>query len=63
MSQSTDHMATFCKESNKLVRSTNFLAWKKGINLALIENEVMQREDSRDSKVQEGRGKSTKDYC
>lgn len=56
-------MATFCKESNTLVRSTNFLAWKKGTNLALIENEVMQREDSRDSKVQEGRGKSTKDYC
>jgi len=35
-------MTTFCKESNKLVGSTNFLAWKKRIDLVLIENEVME---------------------
>ena len=39
MSQSTNHMATFC---NKLVGSTNFLALKKRIDLTLIENEVME---------------------
>lgn len=42
MSQPTDHMATFCKESNKLGGSTNFLAWKKMIDLALTKNEVME---------------------
>ena len=31
---------SFCKESNNLVRSTNFLALKKRIDLILIENEV-----------------------
>ena len=35
-------MATFRKERNKLIRSTNFLAWKKRIDLALTENEVME---------------------
>ena len=42
MSQSKDHMASICKESNKLVGSTNFLSWKKRIDLALTENEVME---------------------
>ena len=32
---------TFCKESNKLVGSSNFNAWKKRTNLNLIEDEVM----------------------
>lgn len=32
---------SFCKESNKLVGVVNFLAWKKTIDLNLIENEVM----------------------
>jgi len=32
---------SFCKESNKLVGASNFLAWKKRTNLNLIENEVM----------------------
>jgi len=31
----------FCKERNNLVGATNFLAWKKRIDLNLIENEVM----------------------
>ena len=31
----------FCKESNKLVGVSNFLAWKKMTDLNLIENEVM----------------------
>ena len=31
----------FCKESNKLVGVSNFLAWKKRTDLNLIENEVM----------------------
>ena len=32
---------TYCKESNKLVGSSNFSAWKKRTYLNLIENEVM----------------------
>jgi len=32
----------FCKESNKLVGASNFLAWKKTIDLNLIENEIME---------------------
>ena len=32
---------TYCKESNKLVGSSNFSAWKKRIDLNLIEDEVM----------------------
>ena len=35
-------MATFFKESNKLVGSTKILAWKKGIDLALTKNEVIE---------------------
>ena len=30
-----------CKEINKLVGASNYLAWKKMTNLNLIENEVM----------------------
>jgi len=33
-------MTSFCKESNKRVGSSNFLEWKKRIDLILIENEV-----------------------
>ena len=32
---------TYCLESNKLVRLSNFNAWKKRTDLKLIENEVM----------------------
>ena len=32
---------TYCKESNKLVGSSNFSAWKKRTDLNLIEVEVM----------------------
>ena len=32
---------TYCKESNKLVGSSNFSAWKKRTDLSLIEDEVM----------------------
>ena len=32
---------TYCKESNKLVGSSNFSAWKKRTDLNLIEDEVM----------------------
>ena len=32
---------TYCKESNKLVGSSKFSAWKKRIDLNLIEYEVM----------------------
>ena len=32
---------TYCKESNKLVGSSNFSAWKKRTKLNLIEDEVM----------------------
>ena len=34
-------MTSFCKENNKLVGMSNFLAWKKRKNLILIENEVI----------------------
>ena len=35
-------MTSFCKEGNKLNGSTNFQAWKKRIDLILVENEVME---------------------
>lgn len=35
-------MTTFCKENNKLVGTLNYLAWKKRIDLILIENEVIE---------------------
>jgi len=35
-------MAPFYKEINKLVGLANFLAWKKRIDLVLIENEGME---------------------
>ena len=41
MSESTIKMTSLCKESNKLVGSSNFHAWKKSANLILIENEVI----------------------
>ena len=41
MTGSTIKMTSFCKESNKLVASSNFLAWKKRTDLILIENEVI----------------------
>lgn len=34
-------MTSYCKENNKLVGSSNFLAWKKRIDLIVIENEVV----------------------
>ncbi len=40
MSEFTIKMASFCMERNKLVGSSNFLAWKKNIDLILVENEV-----------------------
>ena len=33
---------SFCKENNKLVGASNFVAWKKRIDLNLIENEGME---------------------
>jgi len=33
---------SFCKETNKRVGASKFLAWKKMTNLNLIENEVME---------------------
>lgn len=32
----------FCKEITKLVGASNYLAWKKRMDLNLIENEVME---------------------
>jgi len=34
---------SFCKESNKFVWASNFLAWKKRTNLILIRNEAVNR--------------------
>ena len=42
MSTSEYVKISFCKESNKLVGASKFLAWKKRTNLNLIENEVME---------------------
>lgn len=42
MSESTIKMTSFYKKSNKLVGSSNFLAWKNRIDLILIENEVIE---------------------
>lgn len=42
MSESTINMTSFFKESNKLVRLSNSLAWNKRIDLILIENEVIE---------------------
>jgi len=40
--ESTSHMGSFCKEHNKLVGASNYLAWKKIIDLILTEQDVMQ---------------------
>ena len=34
-------MTSYCKESNIVLGLSNFLAWKKRIDLILIENEVV----------------------
>lgn len=41
MSESTSHIGSFYKKSNKLVGPTNFLAWKKMIDLTHTKHEVM----------------------
>ena len=41
MSTSESIKISFCKERNKLVGDSNYLAWKKRTHLNLIENEVM----------------------
>ena len=33
---------SFCKESNKLIGTNNFLAWKKKTDLLLKENELLE---------------------
>ena len=35
-------MGSFCKESNKVVGASNYLAWKKMIELILTKQEVME---------------------
>lgn len=35
-------LMSFCKESNKLVGTNNFLAWKKRTDLLLKENELLE---------------------
>ena len=42
MSTSESVKMSFCKESNKLVGVSNYVAWKKRTNLNLIEIEVME---------------------
>jgi len=44
MSESTIKMTSLCKESNKLIGSSNLLAWKKMTDLILIENEVTRHD-------------------
>ena len=42
MYESAIKITSFCKESNKLVKSSNFLAWKKRTYLILTENEAIR---------------------
>ena len=42
MSPSEYTSMSFCKESNKLVGTNNFLAWKKRIDLLLKENKLLE---------------------
>jgi len=42
MSQPTNEMTSFCKENNKLIGTSNYLAWKKRLDLILIANEVIE---------------------
>jgi len=42
MFEATVHMGSFCKESNQLAEASNFLAWKKRIDLPLIEHEIIE---------------------
>ena len=42
MSPSEYTSMSFCKESNKLVGTNNFLAWKKRTDLLLKENELLE---------------------
>ena len=42
MSPSKYTSMSFCKESNKLVGTNNFLAWKKRTDLLLKENELLE---------------------
>jgi len=41
MAKSSIHVVSFCKERNKLIMASNYLAWKKRINLILIEQDVI----------------------
>ena len=41
MSQASNNMSSFCKESNNIDGTFNFQAWKNRIDLVLIENDVM----------------------
>jgi len=43
MTSSESVKMSFCKESNKLVGVSNFLAWKKRTDLNRIENEVISK--------------------
>ena len=42
MSKPSSHMGSFCKERNNLVGASNYLAWKKRVDLILTKQEVME---------------------
>lgn len=48
-------MTSFCKLINKFVGSSNFLAWKRRIDLVLKENEVIDYVNVKVSKPSEGK--------
>ena len=67
-------MGSFFKERNNLVGASNYLAWKKIIDLALNEHEIMEYvtgeiiEPSKDKtqdleKYNKGEVRGTKDHC
>ena len=52
----------FCKERNKLIGSSYFLAWKKSIYLILIENEVIKYVKGLNSKPSQDQDQALSKY-
>lgn len=62
MSESTINMTSFCKESNKLAGSSNFLAWKKRIDFVLVENEFIEYVKGSIPKPSQGKAQALSKY-
>lgn len=51
MAQSPNQMTSFCEDGNKLDGATNIQAWKKIIDLILVENEVIEHDQGKFEKL------------